>query len=319
MLFVLLIAFGIVPNFVQVLSFVISFAPLVWFIFLYPRRRCITWFELHDQSWIPEVFRRFVVEDLDFFWDRFLWGSFGGQAAKDIREAVRISGGQVLEICSGAGGGIKGLFNLLDNPNVCVTLSDLYPNPETWAALAKKHENLRYISKPVNALNIDPELKGLRLIRGAIHHFVPELVQSLVQDAVDKNRAFCSLDNPTQRFGQVANWLAALAVGLVCHPLLIGRCIKEGKFKSAALLFFADGLFWLGGWHDSIVSFLRSYHPSEFLEICSRVRGIEKFNVKAYNSSNGSFIQGDFFLVTPKDSSMTGRDLSFPGEAINSD
>lgn len=308
MLFVLLLAFGIAPTFLQILSLVISFGPILWFTFLYPRRRCITWFELHDQFWIPEVFRRFVTEDLDYFWDWFLWGSFGGQAAKDIREAVRISGGNVLEICSGAGGGIQGLFNLLDNPNVRVTISDLYPHLENWAALTKKHENLSYISKPVNALDIDPELKGLRLIRGAIHHFTPELVQSLVQDAVDKNQAFCSLDNPTLRSGQVANWLAASAVGIVCHPLLIWKCIKEKKFRSAALLFFADSLFWLGGWHDAIVSFLRSYNPSEFQEICSRVRGIEKFNVKAYNSSNGSFIQGDIFLVTPKDSSLTLQD-----------
>jgi len=303
----ILLIFGIAPVFLKVLFFGLIFSPVVWFIFFYPERRCITWIEIHDQSWAPEIVRNTTLDILNYYWSWCWWGSFVGQATNDIREAVRTSGaGRVLELCSGRGGGIHGLFNLLDDPNVRVTLTDLYPDPENWAELAKKNDRLDYISKPMNALNIDSELKGLRLIRGAMHHFTPEMIQRMIQDAVDKNQSFCSLDIPTDRVSQVLFWFSTVVIALACEPFLIFEHIRKGRFISAALIFFVDVVYALPGTHDAIVSSLRAYNPREFEEICSRVNGIEEFNVKAYKSSTETIVKANFFLVTPKKPTLMG-------------
>src|SRR5690606_5737662 len=93
-------------------------------------------FELEDQHWFPHVIRQGM---LDFL--RFMISKLNAyQAAVPLLKELLQKTGQhhIIDLCSGAGGGIAVVQQALSkemNKPVNITLSDLYPNLDSYRYL----------------------------------------------------------------------------------------------------------------------------------------------------------------------------------------
>lgn len=127
-------------------------------------------FEFNDQPWLPDVLRdamraylRKVSDDLEVEETiaPIVAGALRGAAANGI-----------VDLASGAGGPMLAVARKLGAP---VLLTDLYP-PRVLPP--------DFYWKPVNALQVPPELTGLRTLVNGFHHFRPEAARQILDSAI---------------------------------------------------------------------------------------------------------------------------------------
>jgi hypothetical protein len=143
-------------------------------------------FELHDCSWCPKAIRNGLTDFLEIATE--ILDTYG-PVRRRVREALSRSGSsEVVDLCSGAGGPWvhwlrKGLLPAR------VTLTDRLPNLEARQRLIETGiRGLDYRAEPLDATRVPAELKGLRTIFTAFHHFPPEQARAVIEDAVSKRQ-----------------------------------------------------------------------------------------------------------------------------------
>ncbi|MBX9602260.1 MAG: hypothetical protein K2X35_14730 [Bryobacteraceae bacterium] len=127
-------------------------------------------FEFNDQPWLPDALRdalraylRKVSDDL----------AVEDTIVPPVRDALRGSGADcIVDLASGAGGPMLSVARKL---NVRILLTDLFP-PHVRSP--------DFYWKPVNALDVPPELTGLRTLVNGFHHFRPDAARRILDCAV---------------------------------------------------------------------------------------------------------------------------------------
>src|SRR5437899_1363774 len=90
-------------------------------------------FEWEDQTWFPDVIRRNMTDYL-----RFMITKLGiyDPVVPLLREMLEKTGHkEILDLCSGAGGGLEDLQQKLSadmHTEIPVTLTDKFPNLDAW-------------------------------------------------------------------------------------------------------------------------------------------------------------------------------------------
>ncbi|MBI2911523.1 MAG: hypothetical protein HYY05_05220 [Chloroflexi bacterium] len=78
---------------------------------------------------------------------------------------------------------------------VRVTLTDRFPNLCAFrAAQVRASGRIDFVTEPVDATAVPGHLKGLRTMFAALHHFRPETVRGILQDAADQARPIAVFD-----------------------------------------------------------------------------------------------------------------------------
>lgn len=179
---------------------------------------------------------------------------------------ARSSQPEILDLCSGGGGGIKGLQQLLVNQtqqSVTVTLSDKFPNIPAFELVKKETSGaIKYISQPVDATNVPADLTGCRTIFSAFHHFQPDMARSILGDAARKRVPIGIFEGAGKSYFEI---LAALlffpVVFLVITPFL-------RPFRWSRIFFtYLVPLIPLCTMWDGTVSILRLYTPQHLLQL----------------------------------------------------
>jgi hypothetical protein len=145
-------------------------------------------FEIHDQPWFPDFFRREVVDALQMILERTdAYRPIAGR----LRQALSRSGTrEVLDLFSGAGGPWPSLVRLFESggtPHVEVFLTDKFPhisignNGETVCA-----KGIHFLDDPVDATVIPERLQGFRTIFSSFHHLNPEQACRFLLDSAAK-------------------------------------------------------------------------------------------------------------------------------------
>lgn len=142
-------------------------------------------FEFGDQTWLPEVFRRCMVEYLEATQAA---GAFPDYVAARLAPVLeRLGTRRLLDLCSGGAGPIPGVLTALADAHgmeVHASLSDLHPNPEAFErAKQASAGRVDYEAQPVDATAVPEDLEGLRTIFNGFHHFPPEVAQQVLRDA----------------------------------------------------------------------------------------------------------------------------------------
>jgi hypothetical protein len=217
-------------------------------------------FEFTDQPWYPQVFRRIQTDYLQFVTTR---GAGHQNLTPLFARALQQSGiREIVDLCSGATGPWVRLRKQLIQAglNVKVTLTDKYPNPEAikkWIS----QEGIEYLAKPVDAMNVPNQLRGMRTMFEGFHHFKPEQAQRILQDAVDKRVAIgvfeASLKSPQGPIIFVLSPLMTLLGFLFATPFI--RPYTWSRFLWTYLLPVVP----LATCWDGLVSFLRVYSQKE--------------------------------------------------------
>ena len=245
------------------------------------RRRQLV--EIEDLAWCPRPIRDGGTDWLGFMANAtkvFL------PIAPKIRAAMEATGThEVIDLCSGGGGPWLTLAPALAKTGpVKVELSDLYPNLTAFREIeARTGGAVGFRTAPLSAADVPAEVRGVRTIFLAFHHFQPALAVAILSDAVKKRRAIAIFEGVNHRGVGLAAMPGQLPAILFCTPFV-------RPFRWSRLLFtYLVPLIPFLVLFDGTMSLLRLYLDDELHELIARVPGHESFT---WDVGFTPFIQG---------------------------
>ena len=241
-------------------------------------------FELEDQPWFPTVPRDLATDYLRFMEVRF---ALHRPAVALVAELLgTTSADAVVDLCSGGGGPIERVREDLDAEGLPVrfTLTDRYPNvPAFERAADAAAGRVTYAADPVDARDVPNDLRGVRTVFNAFHHFAP-------RDAVAVLRSAAQARQPIGVFEMIpTRSVPALVMMLTLTPVLVALATPFIR------PFLWQRLFWtyafpivpLTCWWDGVVSLLRAYTVPELEQLAREVR-VERYAWRAGQVPIGS-------------------------------
>src|SRR5690554_5174493 len=145
-------------------------------------------FEFHELSACPAVLRQLVTGFLEAIVRLFRPYS---PKIDLLVCAMRSSGTtKFVDLCSGNGGPWFQLARQVEEEtgqSVSVTLTDVFPSSEARVR-AESVAGLTYLRDSVDARRVPEQLQGVRTLFNGLHHFRPEEVRAVLQDAVAKGQ-----------------------------------------------------------------------------------------------------------------------------------
>lgn len=218
--------------------------------------------ELEDLSWFPAVFRDAGTSFLE------LAVTMSGHAAllvPKLAEAVRRSGQRhLVDLCAGGGGPLAVVVDGLAKEGLDVTAvqTDLFPNVGAFRRISAANPGkIAGEERPVDATAVPADLKGLRVMFNAFHHFTPEGARAVLADTVRARQ-------PIALFEVVSREPFSL-FGLMFSPLFFLLSLPRLRPFRWVWLFWTfiipvipAFILW-----DGLVSWLRIYSQGELAEL----------------------------------------------------
>jgi hypothetical protein len=213
-------------------------------------------FELIDLAWWPDTLRNLATDYLHTVSTRL--GLFDAAAEVLARGLQASEGPELLDLASGGRGPLPRLRRLLverHGVDARVLLTDKYPNAQ--AAERARAEGVDYLERSVDALRVPGDLRGMRTLFNALHHFRPEEARAVLADAQARGVPFAAFESVRRTpAGLLSMLLVPLLVLLFTpwvRPLSPLRLLLTYVLPVAPLIIFWDGL----------VSALRVHRPEE--------------------------------------------------------
>jgi len=192
-----------------------------------------------------------------------------------IEKGIKNSGtNQIIDLGSGGGGGLLWIASELQktNPKLKILMTDLYPNIPAFEYTKKQGHNFEYLRDPVDARNVPGDLVGLRTQFLSLHHFKPEDVKRILQNAIDSKSNIAIFEGQERSVASIIAMLFSPITVLLMTPFI--RPFKIGRIIFTYLIPLVP-LFVL--W-DGIVSSMRTYSVSEMELLIKELNNKDDFN-----------------------------------------
>jgi hypothetical protein len=225
-------------------------------------------FEFEDLTWFPAVIRRGQTDYLHFVISK---ANIYKPAAGMLKEIIKSTGKkEILDLCSGGGGGIDLMQKNLEEltgEKIKITLSDKYPNIEAFEKIKNiTAGSIDYIKEPVDVMNVSDTNGRIRTIFSAFHHFEPGNAKAILKDAVDDNVPIAIFEGASK---DIKNFLGILLfTPVIC--LLVTPFMKPFRFSRLVFTYLIP-LIPLATLWDGLVSLLRIYNEKEMLAMANEV------------------------------------------------
>jgi uncharacterized integral membrane protein len=229
--------------------------------------------EFEDYAWFPKAVRDGITDYLRFFVTVF---DIYFPIVPYIKELLdNSSSDTIIELGSGGGGGIEKILNHLDKiteVKTKVLMTDFFPNIQAFK-LIKERNNGRFdfIYYSVDASSVPENLKGVRTLFSAFHHFNPKTAKAVLRDAVEKKSPIGIFDGAERKLRYIAGVIVFTLLFIFIVPLFT-KPIKLSRFFYTYVI----PLIPLFALFDGIVSMLRMYTPEELLMMAEEA-GEKKF------------------------------------------
>ncbi len=256
-------------------------------------------FEFEDFDWMPAPIRDGGTDLLDLAFDHL--GFYEGVAPK-LADVLRATGKtEIVDLCSGGGGGTLQTWRLLDagtRERVSLHLTDRHPNRAGIARVeALAHPRVRYEPASVDAMQGGGDRAGVRTMSGALHHFTPDAVRALVSGVVARREPLVFFDvaaSPSLRrtplvFVPIAMFVNMLA--LFVGSLFLAPLARPFRLSRVLLTYPLPAIPMLVAW-DGTVSALRAYTPEEVLTIARSVPGGDRYTWDAGVEGRALWVTG---------------------------
>lgn len=225
-------------------------------------------FEFEDQPWFPGIIRDSMTDYLRFLFQTFRLYNPILPVLKDA--LTKTNSNHILDLCSGSGGAVEMIYENLKhtfNPEIRITLSDLFPSELTYKYLSGKTQGgINYIGTSVDASAVPSGLKGFRTLFSGFHHFEKEKAKQVLTDAVQAKQGIAIFDG-----GNRSIWMVILII--LAHPILLFLCTPFFRpFRISRLVFtyLIPIIPFCTVW-DGVISILRLYSPDEMLQIAHEI------------------------------------------------
>jgi len=252
-------------------------------------------FEFEDLPWFPNVIR---VGGTDYLRYLLIATEVYKPCINLLNEVLKkIGGTKIVDLCSGGGGYIEQVHSKLEtisSENISITLTDKFPNIETYKHLHNKtNGKINFDNRSVDATNVPADLKGVRSMFSAIHHFHPVQVKSVLQNAVDNHAPVAIFD------GGDKSIFGILGV-IIVHPIMFVLFTPFFKpFKFSRLFFtYVIPLIPLYTVWDGCVSIIRLYRPEDLLKIANEV-SLDRYNWSAGKTTSRFGLHATYLIGIP--------------------
>ncbi|WP_337171167.1 hypothetical protein [Gemmatimonas aurantiaca] len=245
------------------------------------RRRHL--FEIADQSWCPRVVRDGVT---DYLRHAITVGNAYGPAVPHLAGLLHRTGrNDIVDLAAGGGGPWQSLLPALAAEGVAptITLTDWHPNLEAFARAAHDMPGrVQGERRAVDARRVPADLRGVRTMFSALHHFEEDEIVAMLRDAEQAGEPFAALE-ATHRS------VKALLITCLTPILVLLFTPAIRPFRWSRLLFtYLIPLIPLTVLWDGLVSCLRTYTPAELDDIAQRA-GVQhtRYEWRAGESGGG--------------------------------
>lgn len=225
-------------------------------------------FEIEDQQWCPKIIRDGVTDFLQHIVLSFaLYRPISNRLKKALTFSKQTN---VVDLCSGGSGPWKFLLKELEDHNLNVTLTDLYPNHSAFQkAKSLFPNNISFLKSPVDASNVPTELFGFRTLFSSFHHLPPNQAQEILQNAVDAKVGIAIFEStqrhPLSLLYMLFTPLLVLAYVPFIRPFRWGRLFWTYIIPLIPLIVMFDG----------IISCLRTYNKEELKALTEKLTGAQ--------------------------------------------
>jgi hypothetical protein len=220
-------------------------------------------FEIEDQSWCPAPIRDGGTDYLQFVLAKTQ--PYRAIAPRLTRAIQTTGAGQVIDLCSGAGGPWSSLLPHVSAnipASMDVVLTDYYPNIDALQRVYRQSGGkINYVAHPVDAKQVPADLVGFRTLFSGFHHFTPSDAVRILQDTVSKGQGIGIFEATERRASSI---LSMLFVPLII--LLVTPAIRPFRWSRLLWTYLLPAIPLLGLF-DGIVSCLRTYTPAELHEM----------------------------------------------------
>lgn len=223
--------------------------------------------EIADKPWFPAAFRDSMTDILQFILVRFRIYEPVIPLIKEVMQHMKTN--QIVDLCSGGTGPWNQIQAQLEGQGeaVCVTLTDKYPNIDAFKKTKERFGNIiNFIPEAVDVTNVPENLKGLRTIFCAFHHFDPDTARKILQNTVNSRRAIGIFEFTERRLDKLPLSFLTPLIVLFAVPF-----IKPVTFKRFFWVYIIPVIPWLLT-YDAIVSYLKTYSPQDLKEFTDDLR-----------------------------------------------
>ena len=234
-------------------------------------------FEFEDFVWFPNWIR-ICVTRLIVVMHQFLKSS--EDLVPLINRALKHSNqNTIVDLCSGSGGPMIAVFNDLANEqgnnNIELILTDLYPNLEMAAKINDSTiKNISYKTTPVDACNVNTELKGVRTMVGSFHHMKPDIARQILENAKESKVPICIYEISDNAYPTFLWWMTIPIIFLM--SFFITPFVRPLTWKQIIFTYIIPVIPLFFAW-DGAVSNVRTY-TLEDLDIL--LKGLESEDYK---------------------------------------
>lgn len=182
-------------------------------------------FEFEDLGWFPDWIRVLMTRYIMTF--HKILGTADILFPLTKKGLLHTHSNIILDLCSGSGGPMievsQKLKKLPEFEDLKLILSDLYPNLSAAKQFNNKNPDIEYITTPLDASNVNKDLKALRTMVSSMHHMKPDIARQILQNAKESNQpilVFEISDNSPPIF---LWWLAipfAFITSLIVTPMV---------------------------------------------------------------------------------------------------
>lgn len=190
-------------------------------------------FEFEDLKWFPNWIRICMTRLIMVMHKKFKTSEdMATLLAKLIKRTNKT---KIIDLCSGSGGPmldtISQLVSVHKIENIELVLTDLYPNLEDAKRINQTNDCISYRTIPLDATNLDNDIKGILTMVGSFHHMKPNLAKSILREAQRKEQPICIMEI-NKKFPITLWWLFIPLSAILClfitpavRPLTIKQII----------------------------------------------------------------------------------------------
>ena len=255
-------------------------------------------FEFEDFNWLPKVIRNGGTDFLNFWFGKI---RFYTGVSSQLSALLKTSGiKKVTDLCSGGGGGTLDIVKLImtEHPNVKFSFTDQNPNEAAMRRILElKNKNLAYLNEPLNAMEVKGNPETLITMSGALHHFTPDDIKTLLSRITDQGVSLAFFDvAPLEVLRRIPIILAPIVILvnmaiLTFISLLIMPAILPYRFSRIFFTYFIPAIPFLIAW-DGTISVIRAYRPEEILSISKSLPKGDSYNWDAGVAGNALYLTG---------------------------
>ena len=223
----------------------------------------VHFFEIHEQPWLSNSIRQGVTDGLFTVWKTFFWEN----TIPHLNDLLDKSDTQtIVDLCSGSGGPLPLAADTLQEKHhhLKVFLTDLYPN-KSWINPVQGKAHIQYHQASVNAQDVPKDLKGLRTLFEAFHHFRPDGAVAILKDAVAQKQPIAIFE--FQKRDVLDTLFSPLL--LILPVSIILSCIQK-PFSWSKLFWTIVPVIPFILIFDGIVSVLRTYSTDELADLAQQ-------------------------------------------------